>query len=95
MPAWGELRWTVQHRYHCEPAGATVFVAARAGTGRGEADVVFDEPQMAVTPGQGAAFYRGDLLLGGGWIDSTPRSRSAAEAAPQVVSQVGVEEKVP
>jgi tRNA-specific 2-thiouridylase len=34
----------------------------------GSVEVVFDEPQRAVTPGQGAAFYLGDLVLGGGWI---------------------------
>ena len=82
VPASGELRCEVQHRYHGEPAGATVFV------GREGADVVFDEPQMAVTPGQGAAFYRGDLLLGGGWIESTPRSRSAARSAPITVEEM-------
>jgi tRNA-specific 2-thiouridylase len=84
VPAAGEFRCEVQHRYHCDPAGATVFVESGSGAARGEAEVVFDEPQMAVTPGQGAAFYRGELLLGGGWIESTPRSRAANEAAPQV-----------
>jgi tRNA-specific 2-thiouridylase len=31
-------------------------------------EVLFDEPQRAVTPGQGAVFYSGELVLGGGWI---------------------------
>jgi tRNA-specific 2-thiouridylase len=35
--------------------------------------VVFDEPQLAIAPGQGAAFYREDRLIGGGWIRSTER----------------------
>jgi tRNA-specific 2-thiouridylase len=32
-------------------------------------EVHFDEPQRAVTPGQGAVFYSGELVLGGGWIE--------------------------
>jgi len=30
--------------------------------------VTFDTPQKAVAPGQAAVFYRGDTVIGGGWI---------------------------
>ncbi|HKQ49453.1 MAG TPA: tRNA 2-thiouridine(34) synthase MnmA [Phycisphaerae bacterium] len=32
-------------------------------------EVRFDEPQWAITPGQAMVIYRGDEVLGGGWID--------------------------
>jgi tRNA-specific 2-thiouridylase len=48
-------------------AHAGAMGAVRPGPG-GTAEVVFDEPQPAVTPGQAAVFYDGDAVLGGGWI---------------------------
>jgi tRNA-specific 2-thiouridylase len=35
----------------------------------GEVQVIFAQPQSAVAPGQAVAFYQGDRLLGGGWIE--------------------------
>jgi tRNA-specific 2-thiouridylase len=35
----------------------------------GEVQAIFAQPQSAVAPGQAVAFYQGDLLLGGGWIE--------------------------
>jgi tRNA-specific 2-thiouridylase len=54
----------VQIRHRHQPAPATV-----RSMGDGRAEVIFDAPQIAVTPGQAAVFYDGDTVLGGGWID--------------------------
>jgi tRNA-uridine 2-sulfurtransferase len=35
---------------------------------QGRARVNFAEPQRAITPGQATVFYRGDEVVGGGWI---------------------------
>ena len=58
-------RASVQIRHRHPPAAATVRAIAHA-----RAEVVFDAPQIAVTPGQAAVFYDGDVVLGGGWIDN-------------------------
>jgi len=57
------VRAEVRVRYRHEAAPATIEV-----TGEGRARVRFDEPQRAITPGQATVFYRGDEVLGGGWI---------------------------
>ena len=54
----------VQIRYHHRPARAAVTALPGA-----RARVDFSEPQAAAAPGQAAVFYRGDEVLGGGWID--------------------------
>ncbi len=55
----------VKIRYRHEPAEALVRIKGN------EAEVEFHEPQFAPTPGQIAAFYIGDYLIGGGVIQKT------------------------
>jgi tRNA-specific 2-thiouridylase len=57
------VRAEVRVRYRHEAAPATVEMI-----GDHRARVVFDEPQRAITPGQATVFYRGEEVLGGGWI---------------------------
>jgi tRNA-specific 2-thiouridylase len=58
-----EIRVCVKIRHRHEPAPATLRT-----TGANEVEVLFDEPQRAITPGQSAVFYQEDEVAGGGWI---------------------------
>ncbi|HKW90032.1 MAG TPA: tRNA 2-thiouridine(34) synthase MnmA [Candidatus Acidoferrales bacterium] len=53
----------VKLRHRHTPASAAV-----EPLGAGTARVTFREPQRAITPGQAAVFYSGDVVLGGGWL---------------------------
>jgi tRNA-specific 2-thiouridylase len=65
-------RVLVQLRHHHAPEPARL-----QDLGGGAVQVRFERPSAAVTPGQYAAFYEGDLVLGGGRI-----ARDAATASP-------------
>jgi tRNA-specific 2-thiouridylase len=51
----------IRHRHDAVPAMVRAL-------GAGGAEVVFEMPQRAVTPGQSVVFYRGDRVVGGGVI---------------------------
>jgi tRNA-uridine 2-sulfurtransferase len=57
------MRVSVKIRHRHEPAAAKL-----EKTGDDELLVTFDEPQRAITPGQAAVFYDGNIVVGGGWI---------------------------
>ena len=54
----------VRYRQEDQPCAVTLL-------SDGMAEVVFDAPQRAITPGQSVVFYEGDECLGGGVIEKT------------------------
>ena len=58
------MRVEAKIRHNHAPAAASVRALAD-----GEAELIFDEPQRAITPGQSVVFYRGDVVVGGGVIE--------------------------
>jgi tRNA-specific 2-thiouridylase len=59
------VRASIKIRHRHEPAAATV-----EPIDENSARLTFDEPQRAITPGQAAVCYSGEVVLGGGWIRS-------------------------
>lgn len=67
LPENTPVHLTAKFRYRQKDQGCTV---TRVGE---NLHFVFDEPQRAVTPGQSAVLYDGNICLGGGIIDSVER----------------------
>lgn len=59
----GEFRCKAKIRYRQPEQWATV-----TSIGENTVHIVFDEAQRAITPGQAAVLYDGDIVLGGGTI---------------------------
>jgi len=59
VPTRAEVKIRNKHA----PAAATLFPGNNNCV-----RVVFDQAQRAITPGQAAVFYQGEVVLGGGWI---------------------------
>jgi tRNA-specific 2-thiouridylase len=63
-PPAGEIEAVAVIRYR--HSGVRARITPR---GDGSVQVAFETPQSAVAPGQAVAFYDGDRVLGGGWIE--------------------------
>ena len=57
------FRCKAKIRYRQQEQAATVILKGEA-----KVHIIFDEPQRAITPGQAAVLYDGDIVLGGGMI---------------------------
>jgi tRNA-specific 2-thiouridylase len=63
---------TAKFRYRQPDQKVTVHLSEG-----GQCEVVFDQPQRAVTPGQSVVFYQDDVCLGGGTIDQAIKDKVA------------------
>ena len=63
-PLTSEIKCSVKTRYRQNDIPCTIVPI-----NNGAIKVIFDNPQVAVTPGQSAVFYQGDVCLGGGIIE--------------------------
>jgi tRNA-specific 2-thiouridylase len=71
-PGQDEFRAEVRIRHRAEPVWGTVRRAAAGGPDRaGRWTVDLDRPAWAPAPGQAAVFYDGDVVLGGGRIETS------------------------
>jgi tRNA-specific 2-thiouridylase len=61
VPLPSRVHAQIRSRHRAVPASVTGLAGERA-------ELVFDEAQRAVTPGQATVLYEGDRVVGGGWI---------------------------
>jgi tRNA-uridine 2-sulfurtransferase len=59
---WRHVTAQIRHRHAAAPARVRATEADRA-------ELEFEAPQTAVTPGQAVVFYDDDEVIGGGWIE--------------------------
>ena len=73
LPEEFTLECTAKFRYRQADSKVTVKVKGET------AQVLFDEPQRAITPGQAVVFYDGEECLGGGLIDMAYKDGEACQ----------------
>jgi tRNA-specific 2-thiouridylase len=61
-PDWIPVAAQIRHRHQAAAGRVRVLEPGRA-------ELVFETPQPAITPGQAVVFYDDDVVVGGGWID--------------------------
>jgi len=59
---WLPVSAQIRHRHAPAPGRVRALPNRRA-------ELVFDDPQPAITPGQAVVCYDGDIVVGGGWIE--------------------------
>jgi len=80
------LPFSAQVKIRYNHPGAEALLSPK---GKDELEVKFRSPQKAITPGQAAVFYDGEMVLGGGWIKEV-LSRGDSWIAP---TEFGVQSK--
>ena len=68
MPQEKTFSAQVKIRYN-HPGAEAVIISKE----KDEVEVRFNIPQEAITPGQAAVFYDGELVIGGGWIEKVEK----------------------
>ena len=65
-------RGRARQRVHASRRRSAIATPRRRDADAGRdatVDVMFDQPQQAIAPGQAVVFYDGENVVGGGWID--------------------------